>query len=347
MSRPSTITQSDIARLAGVTRLTVRRALQGQPGVGETTASRIRRLAKDHGYLPNAAATATRTGRFNAVGLLVGSVTPRYLPAELVHGVEASLFECDCQLLFSSLSDQKLRDERFMPRVLQHLMVDGLLIHYTHRFPGKLPSLITSNRVPSIWINTRLKRDCVYLDDEAGAYRATKVLLEHGHRRITYVNRDSHGHYSEADRLAGYNRAMQEAGLEPTQFTLTYPRHEAPRDDTRFADANQWLSGPDRPTAVLTYSGSLAGPIAAAALAHGLSIPRDLSIIAFDRVTFSPVGIPLTCVQTSMEPLAEVAVDMLFRRIEHPSKTLPARSMEPELTELVSVAPVRDAVSHT
>jgi len=338
MSRTSPITQSAIAELAGVTRLTVRRALQGQPGVGPQTAQRIRNLAREHGYLPNAAANATRTGRFHAVGLVIGSVTPRYLPAELVHGVEKPLVAAGYQLLFASLSDRAMTRDRLTPRMLQQLMVDGLLLHYTHDFPSRLPDLVQHNRVPTIWINTKLEHDCVYLDDRAAAYRATRTLLEHGHRRIGYVNCDRRGHYSETDRLGGYQQAMREAGLEPVTRVLAYPPHDQPGADDRYARARAWLDGPDRPTAVLAYSGSNhAGPIAAAALSLGLAIPRDLSLVSFDRVEFSPVGIPLSCVSTSMEPAGRVAVQLLQRKMDHPDQLIPAREITPELSHLASI----------
>lgn len=334
-----TTTQSDIARLAGVTRLTVQRALQDRPGVGEATAQRIKQIAKAHGYMPNAAATATRTGRFNAVGLVIGSATPRYLPAELVHGVEQPLIEAGYQLLFSSLSQKSLASERLLPRVLQQLMVDGLLMHYTHGFPENLPDQIVNNRVPTVWINTRLAHDCVYLDDRAAAHQATRLLLEHGHRRICFAQRDAKGHYSEADRQAGYEQAMREAGLQPFVAEIVHPANQSAQQDVRFEQCRAVLSGPDRPTAVLAYSGSThAGPLMGAALSLGLRIPEDLSLIAFDRVDFSPLGIPLTCVSTSMEAAANRAVQMLQQKIDHPDRLLPAIKLLPPINAPVSVS---------
>jgi DNA-binding LacI/PurR family transcriptional regulator len=332
------ITQTEIARLAGVTRLTVRRALGGQTGVGAQTADRIRQLAQQHGYLPNAAANATRTGRFNAIGLLIGSVTPRYLPAELVYGIEQSLADTGDQLLFSRLSDDRLRDDKTTPRMLQQLMVDGLLLHYTHQFPAELPARLSRHRLPSIWINTRLDHDCVYLDDEAAARSATRRLLELGHRRIAYVDRDATGHYSETDRRAGYEAQMRDAGLTPAIFALNYPTTRRPAD-TRFADARAWLDRPDPPTAVLAYSSTLMGPIATAALSMGRRLPEDLSLVGFDRYHLSPIGVPLTVIDTSMQQIATQAVDMLRRKIRRPAEDLAPAIVEPPMSDPCSLGP--------
>ena len=94
-----------------------------------------------------------------------------------MHGVEEALAETNDQLLFSRLSDERLKDERSAPRMLRQLMVDGLLLHYTHRFPEDLPDRLAGNRLPSVWINTRLPHDCVYLDDYAAAREAAQRLL--------------------------------------------------------------------------------------------------------------------------------------------------------------------------
>jgi DNA-binding LacI/PurR family transcriptional regulator len=332
------VTQTDIARQAGVTRLTVRRALLGQNGVGKVTAQRIRNLADELGYMPNAAANATRTGRFHAIGLLIGSVTPRYLPAELVHGVEEALTETQDQLLFSRLSDERLKDDQATPRMLQQLMVDGLLLHYTHRFPEELPERLARHRLPSIWINSRLSHDCVFFDDFAAARHATQCLLDRGHTRVAYVDRDPSGHYSEADRRAGYLAAMRDAGREPQIKELHYPTPAAPAD-TRLADAHAWLSGPDAPTAALVYSSTLMGPVATAALSLGRRIPQDLSLIGFGRDPVSAVGLPLTLVDTSMQGMAQRAVDMLRQKIAAPERRLEPAVLCPPLTGEHSLAP--------
>jgi LacI family transcriptional regulator len=332
------VTQSDIARHAGVTRLTVRRALGGQRGVGPTTARRIREIADEMGYMPNAAANATRTGQFHAIGLLIGSVTPRYLPAELVHGVEDALTETGDQLLFSRLSDDRLRDDQAAPRMLQQLMVDGLLLHYTHRFPRELPDRLARHRLPSIWINSRLDHDCIFFDDFAAARDATRRLLQLGHTRVAYVDRNPSGHYSESDRREGYETAMRDAGLTLQIVELTYPTADGP-PDSRLADARAWLSGPDAPSAAVVYSATLMGPVATAALSLGRRIPDDLSLIGFGRDPVSAVGLPLTLIDTSMQGIAQQAVAMLRQKIAAPQRRLEPTAIRPPLTEPCSLGP--------
>jgi len=333
----STVTQSELAKLAGVTRLTVRRALEGKPGVGSETAARIRKIASQQGYRPNAAALATRSGRFNAVALLIGSANPLYLPAELVYGAERALVESHRQLLFASLNDHQLENPEFMPKVLKHLMADGLLIHDVRAASPAMRSLVQRHRIPSIWVNTRLDADCVYLDDRAAAEHATRVLIAHGHRRIAYAISHERGHYSERDRREGYRDAMTSAGLAPVEL-VAQDTPPSPTNDRRLAAARDWLEQPDRPTALLTYEQSTATPVLAAAMSLGMTVPRDLSLITFARIDFSDIGQPLTHIHASLKPAAEMAVEMLDRKIAEPAKFIDPKPIQPPLSEPVSVA---------
>jgi len=333
----STVTQSELAKMAGVTRLTVRRALEGKPGVGSDTAARIRKIATQQGYRPNAAALATRSGRFNAIALLIGSKNPLYLPAELVYGAERDLVASHRQLLFASLNDNQLENSEFMPKVLRHLMVDGLLIHDVRDASPAMQELVRRHRIPAIWVNTRLDADCVYLDDRAAAEHATRVLIAHGHTRIAYAISHQRGHYSETDRRGGYRTAMTSAGLTPVEL-VAQPSAPSPTHDHRLAAARAWLEQPDRPTALLTYEQSTATPVLAAAMSLGMTVPRDLSLITFARLDFSDIGQPLTHIHASLKPAAEIAVDMLDRKIAAPAKPIDPQPIQPPLSDLFSVA---------
>lgn len=337
-------TISQIAKKAGVTHTTVSRILSGKhepkyrPAIER--AARVRQIADRLGYRPNAAARATASGRFDAVALLIGSITPRYLPAELVYAVERDLIARDQHLIFTSLPDQKLRDEGYVPKVLQQLSVDGLLIHYTHQFPKQMRTLIETHRIPSIWINTKLPHNCVFLDDHAAAYQITQRLLALGHRRIAYVNFRQAGHYSEADRRSGYVDAMSESGCPPQVHEVqAWHGTGSAKVDDRLNAAHALLAGEQRPTAVVCYETSVAGPIVHAASLMGLQVPRDLSIIKFGRSMQNDTGMPISTLSTSLENVGCEAVRLLERKIDTPQINLPPRAVQLPLIGDATLAP--------
>lgn len=99
-----------------------------------------------------------------------------------------------------------------------------------------------------------------------------------------------------------------------------------------------WLTGPERPTAVITYNERLLELLLLAAAEGGWRIPRDLSVITFGP---EPVDIGSRLIATMQLPLREMArtaVEMLLVKIEHPRRALPARVLPLQYTEGTSVS---------
>jgi DNA-binding LacI/PurR family transcriptional regulator len=312
---PVPVTMQQIAKRVGVSPVAVSYALADKPGVGERTRQRILRTAVQMGYRTNIAARSTRTGRFGAVALLISTEPNRStLPDLLMRGVIAGLDELDLQLMITMLPDEKLSNEGFVPRILRHSMSDGLLINYTDNMPQKMIELIHDHHVPSVWMNSKLAEDAVYPDDIQAGRLATEHLLALGHRRIAFAEYSRSGHYSIGDRYAGYAQAMQTAGLQAQQLGL-----EAVPAGERVAYSRQWLSAPDRPSAVIAYGGGTSDPICHAAVSLGLRLPVDLSIVHFGGQWISRFAdLRFTTVVVPEEAVGREAVAMLDRKIANP-----------------------------
>ncbi len=318
--------QESLAQLAGVTRLTVHRALKGQAGVGEQTRRRIQRLAKEVGYRPNAAARTTRTGRFGTVALLMGTKEGRSsLPDFMLTGIHNGLAVKDLNLMVVRQSDERLTDKQYVPRMLREACSDGLLIDYTHGFPTRLIDLIEAVNLPSIWLNSKLPQDCVYPNDFDAGLRATRHLISLGHRRIAFADY-THGpafpdpHYSAADRRLGYANAMTEAGLTPRLHIAPVGEGVPSRD--RVAFSRQLLSCADRPTAVVAYGETAAIPVFHAAVALGLSVPSELSLVTFSDRPVLFMGPAFATMLVPQQQVGTQAVEMLLRKIAQPRERL-------------------------
>ena len=239
------------------------------------------------GYRPNTAARSMRNGRFGTVAVLVGTRWPvSHLPMPLLSGIEAALEGQDLRMLVTRVGDENLTDPAYVPRILRELAADGLLVTYNERVPARMRELVRQFRLPSVWVNAKLPRDCVYPDDFGSAGRATEHLLAMGHRRIAYSHHawssadPAEGHYSVTDRRAGCAEAIRRAGLALLPGPV---RREGEGDDfdANLAAALRWLSSPDRPTAAVCYCAADALALAIAASRLGLRIPGELSLVAF------------------------------------------------------------------
>ncbi len=282
------------------------------------TQQRVRRIARELGYRPNAAARSTATGRFGCIALLQSTFHNRsILPDQLLAGVDSVLGEHEMQLSLARLSDEKLTSSTYVPRILRQLTSDGLLINYNAHIPDRMMELIEQFHFPAVWINSQHSRDCVFPDDQRAGYEATRALLEVGHTRVAFVDytcgRQSRSrHYSNPARWAGYERAMGEAGLTPRLITGDT---EIPYPD-RLTFTATWINAEDRPTAVITYTGNEIAAIVATAGRLGLPLPGHLAMIGIHDEPIRHFDLAVTTMLLPEYEIGRKATELLLRKID-------------------------------
>ncbi len=334
-------TQDALAQAAGVTRLTVRRALAGGKGVGEATRKRVIRLARQLGYRPNAAARAMAARRFNAIAIIKITGSPAGLSSGIHHGIEMEANKLDFHVMTGYVSREDLISQRSLPRILREWLVDGLLVGFAADIPPKMQEVVRQFRIPTMWMNVKLSEDCIYPDDHAAARDATARLIELGHRRILYQGAAEGVHYSVAERAGGYGEVMREAGLTPRQIG------EGPGEAHEALMAI--LRWPDRPTAVLAGNCSPIVPVVAA-LSVGLRVPRDVSVMGLVDPSVPPMmgdvgnvlmGKRVSAMRLPVYAIGHMAVQRLAEKIEDPTVSFAAAALpfEPEAGETCAPPP--------
>ncbi|MGF1632917.1 MAG: LacI family DNA-binding transcriptional regulator, partial [Phycisphaerae bacterium] len=316
-------------------------------------ARKIRLLAEEMGYRPNASARAIRQGSFGAVTLMMSADPGRSeLPKKMFYGLQAAASEADLAVNLNIIPDDQLTDETFVPKALREWHSDGLLINYHKSPPAHLQDLIDAYSIPSVFLNLDVDHNSVRPDDRGAGRTATEHLMAMGHRRIWYVGysyRHDKFHYSELERRDGYADAMLDAGLEPTcidsyhlELGVTDPRvYTRGLTDSRMSGWPAALTSPQGPTAVVCYGPDVdVSVVHHAAARAGLAVPRDLSIVTFGgSPAFDALGI-----DTWLVPEYDVGfagLQMLGQRIGEPRKTCPARKLPFRLERGESVAPPR------
>jgi len=291
----------------------------------------VRETAERLGYRPSASARAMRSGRSNAIALLLSTERRR---SSLLHGflqgVEAGAHDCGLHLIVTALSDQQLTDAEFVPKILREFLADGLLINYFQETPAAMEELLIRHRIPAIWTNIQRESDCAYPDDLGASREATRTLIRQGHRGIAYVDcthdhplERARDHYSAFDRFAGYCEAMREAGLPIREF-------QTPRKLAGMAVVSalkEWLRGLDRPSAVVTYAGVDAIGILQAVPELSLRLPGDLALVTFGEQPLQFGMVPAATLLVPAEALGQVAVEMLIRKIADPARALKPRQV--------------------
>ncbi len=316
----------DIAVEAGVSEMTVSNVVHNRGRVGEAKRRKVMELVRNMGYRPNRAARSIRYQRFDAAGLLLSTDLGRsYLPNPLLSGIHDSLAARSMHLVLSRLPDEQLSSPLIVPSLLEELTVDGLLINYTHAIPKPLIEMIQKHSLPAVWINANHRYDCVRPDDFGLAAKATKYLVELGHRRIALadlgVGRDQMEgmHYSRHERVEGYRQTMAELGLSGR---IIQPETLRQTSAELLAWAVGQFSGLDRPTATIMQGGYRETHAVLEELK--LKVPDDMSMVFFGETQKNWGRHHLTMASVDEAKLGSEAVDMLIGKINGPRDPVPS-----------------------
>lgn len=307
-------TISDIARKAGVSNSTVARVLRGDvKGAQKRSAEKaaeILRLSEEMGYQPDWRARALSRGKTHTIGLLYSN--PNWIFEDPMNEIAVS---------FTQSLQQHNYDLRLIPATSgEHWKelvfggaVDGLAM--LQHIPEGTEDAIWKSGLPTILLNEKIEADVPHVvpDDIGGAYAATRHLIGLGHKRIVfYIDETILHHFSVLDRELGFRQAINEASdAVQGDVWLRLSSDEA---------INRLLST-DGPTAMLCYCQVEALKVINAAWAHGIAVPTDLSIVAFnDMMMTNYMTPPLTVVGYDLSGMGHRGAEMLVNQIENPDQ---------------------------
>ena len=300
----------DIARAAKVSHPTVSRALRHSPLVKLETAERIRRIASTMGYRPSAIARSLVTRKTNTIGVVVTTISDPFI-GEVVSGIEETANNHGYSVILANSNADPEREVKVV-HSFHERRVDGILITSSRVGALYLP-LLRELKVPIVLINNQHPGEFVHsvmIDNVTASRDATRHLTRLGHKRIAYI-RDQFGFQSDAERLAGYRRALEEAGL-PLFPELIAAGDSRAEGGTRAMRQLLTLSIP--PTALFCYNDMSALGALSCIRANGLKVPQDISVVGFDDLMIaSYTDPPLTTIRQPKRQMGGAAMEMLLK----------------------------------
>jgi len=335
----------DVAEKAGVTKSVVSAILNGRHSnirVSEETRQRVRQIALELHYRPNALARGLTRKRTDTIGIVPQwagflSVWSGFT-SEMMQGVSATAIRESYGVLLNFRAETGpeqesagIMDGRIDGALLWRSSTDPLAENLQAQgFPAVMMFGVHDN--PDIWYV-----DC---DNVLGGRRATEHLLGLGHTRILHLSAESTERYVH-DRLAGYKQALLSAGLPVRPEWIVNMRWEGD-DERAYEQIRALLDAPEPPTAIFAWYDGVAIKMLQKAQEWGLRLPDDLSIIGFDSTAqcllTSP---PLTSIRQPIREIADCAADILVRRIRGEAVEETHRLFTPTLDERGSCAPPR------
>jgi DNA-binding LacI/PurR family transcriptional regulator len=315
-SGPPTLEQ--VAALAGVSRATVSRVVNGSPKVSPAVRAQVERAVAKLGYVPNRAARSLVTRRADSVALVVSEPHARFFSepffAGMVRGVSAALAETRVQLLL--LIAQDLPDRGWMERYVVGGHVDGVLLASLHG-DDPLPGTLERAGVPAVLIGRPVDQAApgsyVDADNRGGAGKAVGHLARRGRRRIATITGSLDMGVGQ-DRLEGYRDGLAAAGLagagdlvETGDFT----------EEGGAAAMSRLLERPGGPVdAVFAASDLMAAGALRALRAAGRRVPEDVAVVGFeDSAVARYAQPPLTTVRQPIEEMGRQATRLLLAQV--------------------------------
>ena len=326
-----------VAREAGVSASTVSRIINGTVNVSDERKQAVEAAIAKFDFRPNAAARGLALGKTLTIGVVAQAIdSPFY--GEGLRGIEACLRQRGYAPLFMSGNWHEEDEDRCMGELIAR-GVDGIIV-----FAGRLSDtkLKRYAKEVSVVVTGRQLRSkglfSLQIDDRRGAMLAVRHLLELGHRRIAFIT-GSENHPDAIERLGGYKKALEEAGIgfDPRLVAVGDWHEEGGlRATLELLDARTHF------TALFCVNDQTAYGALLGLFRKGLSVPGDVSVVGFDDLPASLYRVPpLTSVRQSIGILGEQSVRAMLDLLAGKRPRLSPPPVELVVRESTA-APARD-----
>lgn len=299
---------SDVARIAGVSTATVSRAISNPGLVSAETRAAVKAAIDSTGYRLNHAARNLRHRRTGGIVALVPNLANPFF-SQILSGIASVLGPAGYNLL---VADTETAGAERLLDYAEPSRADGLIV-----LDGRLPADALRGRVPLVeaceWV-PGLAAPRIKIDNRAAASLAIGHLYDLGHRRIGHVTGPRGNVLTEA-RLSGTQDALAARGLDLQAEALYFGDFSL--DSGRKA-ANLWLSQPaaTRPTALFLASDAMACGFIGEIQHHGLSVPKDVSVVGFDDIELvAHISPALTTIRQPRTEIGRLAAERLLANL--------------------------------
>lgn len=333
--RPSVI---DVARAAGVSKSTVSRVLNDQPGVDAGTRERVQDALTRLRYRPNGLARGLLQGRTVTLGLMVPNLSNPFFSI-LAHGAIVAAYERGYTVLVVDTFADAGRELECL-EMLAERRVDGVM---TGPLTGSDPELaaVTSVGVRIVLVDATggERVSSIGTDNVEGGRLATEHLISLGHREIAFIGDRA---AAAVMRLEGYRMAHQRAGMAVRENLIA--RQLVGTSGMRATIDELWAQATP-PTAIFATNDFLAIAALQTLNESGMRVPEDVALVGFDDLPVAALlTTPLTTIAQPIEEQGRIAANLLIDETEVPASERRHLVMQPKLVVRRSSDASRDRI---
>ena len=305
-------TMNDVAKVAGVSPVSVSRVINNHPSIKESTKNRVHKSMRHLGYIPNAGAQAMRTNVTHTIGAIITDIAN---PAngEILQGAEQACSRAG-KLMIATSSSFDIEREIKLIDLMQRRRVDGIILQTGYEESSELHGHIKHCTVPIVILDRDLPfpMDSVLHEHYNAAREATQLLVSFGHQRIGIIAAEMSTRPGR-DRVEGCRDELIKSNIAIDESLIRAGSHLS---DHGYHEAMSLMSLPNPPTAIFAGGALICMGALKALKTLNLKIPEDISLIGADEMDYSGLHSPsITVVSRDMEELGKKAAKLLLSRI--------------------------------
>jgi LacI family transcriptional regulator len=306
------LSQTDVARRAGVSIMTVSRVINGAENVRPETREKVLRAIGELSYYPNAAARALTRNRSYVLEVLIPHedyfFSSEYF-SELIFGIEKVVHDSDYNLIFNTYDPGQGAE---YAALYKQRKVDGLVIVAPASNDRTIVKLHEES-IPFVLVNGQvddLEISFVDVDNVAGAFQAVQYLYDLGHRRIGIIT----GNLlvvNARHRLQGYLDFLSEKDFPEVEQWIFHGNWS---EDSGYTGFSHLVNLKDPPSAIFCSNDLMAIGALRAAADMGVGIPEAVSIVGYDDIRLASFVNPrLTTIHQPIHRVGKTAAELLLR----------------------------------
>jgi len=306
------VTIRDVAKLAGVSPITVSRVVNNSDYVSQATRARVEEAIDELRYVPNMLGPSLRFKQTMTLALVLTDITNPFWTT-VARGVEDVAQANGYSVILCNTDESQSKQDQYLNMLLRR-RIDGIVLVPAHSAPEPI-DMIQKQGIPVVVLDRKipdLQVDIVRADSENGAYQLTDHLLSLGHRHIAILagpETVSTAH----DRVEGYRRAVAAYGLSAEATTIYWGAFTV---DSGREMALQALSANPQLTALFAANNFIAIGAIQAIREKGMAVPDDIALVTLDDIpavfTIEPF---LTVARQPAREMGQKAAQLLLDRL--------------------------------
>jgi DNA-binding LacI/PurR family transcriptional regulator len=324
------ITIADVAAAAGVSMMTVSRAVNGRDGINAETRERILKIAADLRYRPNHIARGLVTRQTATLGLVMPDVANPFF-AQIARSAEDIAYQNGYALFLINTGEDIDREKNALDSLLEK-EIDGAILCSSRlsqtemiTYLEVLPATVLVNRELDV---PEVNGASLNVDDKRGIQLAVDYLVKQGRTHIAFAVGPSSS-VSSQRRLEGYHAGLEEHGLA---FNIERVVNCPPTTQGGEEAAVDLLNCCPEVDAILSFNDLVAVGVTRACLQAGRDVPQEIAVIGADDIPLAALTNPsLTTLHVDLNKLGEQAMLALLRLINAPDESAQKITLEPEL----------------